>query len=874
MSLGEDMSKAIPPKVGCRDESPAWKEATAAIGPQGPALQVMPFAWECLGAQAGFTGRAGGVSEAPYQSLNLSFGRRDDPGRVVENHRRGADALGCSLNDMVRVRQVHGARVAVVTRGDAGIRETVCQRLDGVDALVTNDPGLVLLTTHADCVPVYFLDPSLGVIALAHAGWGGVLAGVVEGTIHAMRTAFGCEPGSLQIGIGPHIRDCCFAVREDVIRPFEAMPWWQPEFLTARQGAAHIDLSGCIRAILQGCGVPATQVAEQADCTCCLSSRYFSHRGSGGHTGTGAAWLRRLPQKDDVSTLLQGRKGKAGIALLCALLALTLTLVFAGCAQARGGADVPPPSPVTAVGTPGASGAPESSSTMEPPVAAETPVAPETTAATEPSATPGVLSGMGNVLLEDTGPGKGGTLRLFMLPDREAMALQPGAAPDMLNPLVSMNPEVVDCGWFLSDPLVTVLDNGTVRPLVAARLKSSQDGRVWDIFLREQVLFHDGAMLEGRDVAVTLERAAASNGVFAAGLRNLEKVEVVSRQQVRIILKAPDPRFTRQLQIPIFSADSWKIQQKPLQEVFTPIGLGAFSLASHDAEGVTLVRHDGWWQQEAGTATGHPAWPDEVRFLYGRSEADRLSFFQQRRIDAAWTVEADVSQYQNRSDIEVRTFPGSRMEFALVGAKSRQLQRQPIREILLRYLAGLRPEVTLAGDLVSDTRFLPLTAEEVIPLLEAEGCRYRQKGDSPPVLSIPGTDGLRTAAFGIHYNALSVERLNAAQWLSEALAPIGITCYLQEVTINEAQSLAASGRFDLLLLGGDFPVGLADGDMISEMRQVLPPGVAELVPLYRERRAMLYHTRIRGEKQPNATQIYGGWQHWYLLESAVEGANP
>ena len=183
-------------------------------------------------------------------------------------------------------------------------------------------------------------------------------------------------------------------------------------------------------------------------------------------------------------------------------------------------------------------------------------------------------------------------------------------------------------------------------------------------------------------------------------------------------------------------------------------------------------------------------------------------------------------------------------------------------------------ETVRSGDPVSDSRFLPLSLEQVIPLLVEAGCRYQQKGDSKPVLSIPGTNGLRPAALTIGYNALSVERLKSAQWMADMLQPLGITPYLQEISVEASKKLVASGQFDLLLLGGDFPPDLSDADMLTEMRKVVPASVAEVFPLYRERRSMLYNTRIRGEKEPTATSALGGWQDWYLLEPHTGGTQP
>ncbi len=876
------MSDQMEPTLPCAGGMPGE-------GGDGPALFPMPFGWEPLGVTAGFTGRRGGVSPAPWDSLNLSFSRPDSPDHVMENHRRLSQAIGHPLSRCVRARQVHGARVVRVSGCDAGIGPQVPPLLDGADALITNEPGLVLMTSHADCVPVYFFDAAHRAIGLAHAGWAGVLAGVVEATLAAMADAFGTRPETVRIGVGPHIRGCCFEVGGEVLARFRGMPWWCDRFAAHADGRHHIELIQCIGGILSAAGVPPEHVAADARCTRCACDLFFSHRGGGGQSGTNAAWLalaaeervgpaglshagcdRTEPReessrtegvttsrlaKDDTEPCSAGcapavcrmrpigRMRRAGRLLETLLPVVLLLVLLTGCtAGSQSAAGASPGSTAASTSTAGDNGLSAvvggSGETAASPAAAEgTPIA-----------------GLGEVLLEDAGPAPGGTLRLFMMP------------ADVLDPFVATDPEIADLGWFLADPLVSVGENGSVRPCLATGIRSSQEGRLWDFSLVDGVWLHDGSMLEAADAVASIRHAGgASGGPHASGLANIEKVEAVGRLRVRVILKAPDPAFTRNLALPVFSRNAWTSVSGV--ETFTPVGTGAYRFVIRDAAGITLERATSWWRAQGDGGIGHAVWPDHVRFVFGTSPADRLTLFQQRRIDATWSQGTDMSRFLNRTDIEVRTFAGNRAEYLAVGSKSVVLQRPEIRAIVLRYLAGCLAGDELKGDRVTEGLPDPLDAQSALTMLAGAGCRVQRKGDDPPVLLVPATQGMRQAALTIRYNALNLDRLGTAEWLTTQLSEIGISVFRQEAAPEEARKMTANGQFDLLLLGCEVPVGTPDGDLAAALRTALGTraAVAELLPLYRERLAMLYSTRIRGEKQPTSAYLYGGWPDWYLL---------
>jgi YfiH family protein len=240
----------------------------------------------------GFTTRFGGVSDAPFDSLNMSFQRQDSSENVMRNYQRLGFSLGVPTGRMVRAKQIHGVIAMTVDEKDAGIHETAKPRLDGVDALVTSERDLLLLTTHADCVPIFLHDSARQVAAIIHAGWEGARKGVCTETIKVMKDSFQSNPEDITAAFGPHIGFCCFEVGEDVIRRFTARPFWSDSFLQINaRGGMNLDLQSFLTAELLHCKLIQGNIHSTKECTKCNGERYFSHRFSGGNTGCGAAFI-------------------------------------------------------------------------------------------------------------------------------------------------------------------------------------------------------------------------------------------------------------------------------------------------------------------------------------------------------------------------------------------------------------------------------------------------------------------------------------------------------------------------------------------------------------------------------------------------------
>lgn len=237
-----------------------------------------------------FTTRMGGVSEGIFATLNLSFNRGDDPEAVRENFRRVSEALGVQYGDFVFSDQTHTANVRRVTRADAGnglVRE---KSFFDTDGLITDEPGLVLSTFYADCVPLYFADPVHHAIGLSHSGWRGTVQQIGRVTVEAMGREFGSRPEDIICAIGPSICQDCYEVGAEVAMEFGN--YSGSGILEAKgNGKYQLDLWRANEIILRKAGVLPEHIAVTNICTCCNSTYLFSHRASKGRRGNLGAFL-------------------------------------------------------------------------------------------------------------------------------------------------------------------------------------------------------------------------------------------------------------------------------------------------------------------------------------------------------------------------------------------------------------------------------------------------------------------------------------------------------------------------------------------------------------------------------------------------------
>ena len=244
------------------------------------------------GTDHGFTTRAGGVSAGCYASLNLSFSRDEDAREnVMQNYALLAAAAGFPAESMVMDAYEHGA---VVRRVDARDRERGYTRapLPPCDGLVTNDPGVTLVTGHADCMAFYFYDPVRRAIGLAHAGWRGALHRIGPATVREMTAAYGTDPGDVLAGVGPSICPDCFEVDGDVAALFRtAFPGLPCEKPPENGKKTRVDLWMVAAAQFMEAGVQPGNISFMNVCTV-EDTALYSHRRDRGQTGGMAAFLR------------------------------------------------------------------------------------------------------------------------------------------------------------------------------------------------------------------------------------------------------------------------------------------------------------------------------------------------------------------------------------------------------------------------------------------------------------------------------------------------------------------------------------------------------------------------------------------------------
>ncbi|MBI3020591.1 MAG: peptidoglycan editing factor PgeF [Candidatus Omnitrophica bacterium] len=179
--------------------------------------------------------------------------------------------------------QVHGGSVAMVGRY-ADTMGTVT----GCDALLTPTPGVMLLARTADCLPIFFADPSRGIVGIAHAGWRGLVACLPARVVATFRHAYHSAVDTLHVAVGPAIRACCYEVGPELVE------WFKP-FVQDRGGRRTCDLVGAARAQLAQCGVRPDRILDSQRCTACETQHWYSLRRDGPTTGRLTSFIMLRP---------------------------------------------------------------------------------------------------------------------------------------------------------------------------------------------------------------------------------------------------------------------------------------------------------------------------------------------------------------------------------------------------------------------------------------------------------------------------------------------------------------------------------------------------------------------------------------------------
>lgn len=249
-------------------------------------LQVPSFLKTNL-VKHGFSTRVGGVSEKPFDALNLAFHTGDDFEAVQVNRGRFAEAIEIPVKDLVAANQVHGDNICRVDLADKGRgaleQETV---IESTDSLMTNEKAVPLIAFFADCVPVMFLDPQKEVIAISHAGWKGTVLRIAAKTVRKMALEYGSNPEDLLVVIGPAIGPCHYEVDGHVIEAFQNNFLEWERFLAIKEDKkAQLNLGEANKMQLIEEGIPMENITVADICTYCHQDLLYSYRYGAGKTG-------------------------------------------------------------------------------------------------------------------------------------------------------------------------------------------------------------------------------------------------------------------------------------------------------------------------------------------------------------------------------------------------------------------------------------------------------------------------------------------------------------------------------------------------------------------------------------------------------------
>lgn len=234
-------------------------------------MSAVEILYESPELVAGCTNR-GSVDDrrSPYAGFNVCGYTGDTPEHVDDCVKYMSKIFGIKPEHIIIPRQVHGTEVAVVESVPAD-----AARLEGIDAVVTTVRGLMVGVSTADCIPVLLFDEQAGIVAAAHAGWRGAVAGVVERTVDTMRSLGAADIKGI-IGTGICCR--CFEVGPEVSERFPV------EFVSDTYGSKpHVDLPGYIASVIEKCNVDI--IGRHSSCTRCMPQRYFSARALGIKSG-------------------------------------------------------------------------------------------------------------------------------------------------------------------------------------------------------------------------------------------------------------------------------------------------------------------------------------------------------------------------------------------------------------------------------------------------------------------------------------------------------------------------------------------------------------------------------------------------------------
>ena len=236
----------------------------------------------------GFLSRIGGISKAPFSSLNFDMRDGDSAANIELNKIAAGKLFGFDASRLLTINQVHGNDVLIINKPT---RDTFTLSKTSADAIITNQCGIAIGVLTADCVPILLADPVKKIIGVVHAGWKGTAKGVVQKTVETMVKQFGSDKKALLAAIGPSIGSCCYKVDEVVAKEFGGNEYLIPLYPPLKKGESKgdfewgLDLKRANFIQLLNMGILEKNISVENLCTSCRNDLFFSYRKDGKITG-------------------------------------------------------------------------------------------------------------------------------------------------------------------------------------------------------------------------------------------------------------------------------------------------------------------------------------------------------------------------------------------------------------------------------------------------------------------------------------------------------------------------------------------------------------------------------------------------------------
>jgi YfiH family protein len=231
--------------------------------------------------------RLGGVSKGHHSQMNLGFARGDDPEAVHKNYELFTSTLGIDKKRLVLSDQWHHNAILKVDESHLGMGIFRERNYSDIDGLVTDKPGIPLVTFYADCTPIYFYDDDKKIIGMCHAGWRGTASAIVRDMVNVFVNDYGCSLSSIKVGIGPSICKACYQVTEEVTNAmkfsFDVSKYYD---YVKEEDRYYIDLKAINKALLIEEGIKEANIEVSQLCTKCRVDLFHSHRRQGNDRGT------------------------------------------------------------------------------------------------------------------------------------------------------------------------------------------------------------------------------------------------------------------------------------------------------------------------------------------------------------------------------------------------------------------------------------------------------------------------------------------------------------------------------------------------------------------------------------------------------------